>query len=326
VVRELSKAFDHYWNSTVVYPVQAIAGTSLSPEQLRQRFDQVTAGARPPRAVEVVNGGAGPIPEGYPTRDEVPEGIIPMLNLPYELARGHISPLVPASARVLFDPASKTTGANERANSFSGTVLGGAVEWLKTARQQVRMVSPYFVPSESSVAAIATARKFGVQLDIITNSLAATDEPWVYVGYSRRVKELLALGVRIHEMSPSLSVKRRRIGVFGQHTSGALHTKNAIVDRAQVFLGSMNLDPRSALLNTELGLIIESPQLARQLEGMSDAGSFYDLRLSPDGQDVLWVEHTDGGGEIVYDSPPETSWWLRFRLRLLAPFIPEREL
>ncbi len=329
-VRDLSKAFDHYWNSEVVYPVERIASAGgLGAAQLRQRFDEATAFTRLGPAFEVVAGGTQ-VPEGYPTREQLPEGIEPLLNLPFELARGRISPLVPANARVLFDPLSKAAGEFERSQSIAGTVLEGAMQWLATARHEVRLVSPYFVPSEGAVASMAVARHYNVGVEIVTNSLASTDEPWVYVGYSRHLKKLLAMGVKVRELSPTLSVKRNKVGIFrgsrGATTTGALHMKNAVVDHAQVFLGSMNLDPRSGRLNTELGMIIESAELARQLDNFSDPGSSYHLRLGPDGDSVQWLERDDDGSTIVHDTPPETTAWLRFKLWLLSPFIPEREL
>jgi putative cardiolipin synthase len=194
-----------------------------------------------------------------------------------------------------------------------------------TSRRSIRMVSPYFVPSDSAVASLVGARKEGIDVALLTNSLASTDEPWVYVGYWAHIKDLLKSGVQVHEISPSLSVKRRKLGIFG-HRTGALHMKSAIVDSREVFLGSMNLDQRSAKLNTELGLIIESEEMARQLESFADAGSSYALRLGANGRDIEWGEDGDDGKQTVYDVPPETTAWQRFKLRLLGPLIPEKEL
>ncbi len=101
--------------------------------------------------------------------------------------------------------------------------------------------------------------------------------------------------------------------------------KNAIVDHRQVFLGSMNLDQRSAELNTELGLIIDSAEMAQQLERFGDAGSAYRLRIGAGGA-IEWVGVRSDGTPVVYDAPPETTAWQRFRLRLMSPFVPEKEL
>ena len=323
VVRDLSKAFDSYWNSPQVFPVQRIATSELSLESQRESFERLTAAATPPQAIELTPALLH-LPEPFPARESLAGDTVAMLNLPFELARNELGPLLPAKARVLFDPLSKTEGRNEDEDSISETVTEGVVNWLKTARQHIKMVSPYFVPNDDAVASLAQARAHGLGVDIVTNSLAATDESWVYVGYANHVRELLKLGVGVAELSPTLSVKRKKLGIFGQR-SGALHMKSAIVDHEQVFLGSMNLDARSARINTELALIIESPDMARQLEGFSDAGSYYHLRLSKE-QEVQWVETEGDGSEIVYDVPPETSAWMRFKLRLLSPFIPESEL
>ena len=324
VVRDLSAEFDHYWNSEVVYPLERIAHSGLSRAQLQDHFERQTAMAKPPEATEIPRDGRPlhPSPGDPPL---LPLELVPMLNLPFELAKRQLSPLLWANARVLFDPLTKTQGLNEREGSIKGTVTEGVVRWLMTADRNIKMVSPYFVPSDEAVANLVRARKAGLGVELVTNSLASTDEPWVYVGYWPHIKELLAAGVSISEISPSLSVKRRKLGVFG-HRTGALHMKNAILDHKEVFLGSMNLDPRSARLNTELGIIIQSEEMARQLESFADAGSAYTLRLGADGQSVEWVEEDDDGKQTVFDVPPETTAWQRLRLRLLAPFIPEQEL
>jgi len=324
VVRDLSGEFDHYWNSEVVYPVGRIARSRLDTAQLQQRFDALVASATPPQAPLIPPDGRIRNPAaGEPA--ELPLDLVPMMNLPFELASRELSPLLWADARVLYDPLSKTLGVNEREHSLKGTVTEGVIQWFRTARHEIKMVSPYFVPSDATVANLAEAQALGVNIKILTNSLASTDEPWVYVGYWPHIHELLKAGVSIYELSPTLSVKRGKLGIFG-HRTGALHMKNGIVDRKQVFLGSMNLDPRSARLNTELGLIIDSAEMAQQLEGFADAGSSYRLRLDASGRGVEWVEQDGDGKETAYDVPPETTAWQRFRIRLIAPFIPVNEL
>ncbi|SEF30648.1 phospholipase D family protein [Variovorax sp. NFACC27] len=320
VVRQLSDEFDHYWNSEVVYPVGRIASSALTPGQLRQNFDRLTAAVKPPEAPRIPPDGriANPV-DGEP--HSLPLEMLPMLNLPFELAEDRLSPLLWAHAQVLFDPLTKTEGLNERENSIKGTVTEGVIQWFRTSHSSIKMVSPYFVPSDAAVANLAQAQAAGIRIELVTNSLASTDEPWVYVGYWPHIHKLLQSGVAIYELSPTLSVKRGKLGIFGRRT-GALHMKNGIVDSKQVFLGSMNLDPRSAHLNTELGLIIDSPDMARQLDSFADAGSAYRLRLDATGRGIEWVEQDDDGKETAYDVPPETTAWQRLKLRLVAPFIP----
>ncbi len=323
VVRDLSAAFDHYWNSRVVYDIRGIAQGSADPAALREAFERRSRAAVPPPAAPIPPDGRVTHPDsGQPV--QLSPALVSMLNLPFDLSRGTLGPLLPARARVLFDPLSKTAGWHEERDSVEGTVIEGVVRWLNTARRRIKMVSPYFIPSQGAVESLAYARRLGLDVLLVTNSLASTDEPFVYFAYWSRVKALLAAGVRIEELSPSLSVKRQRLGLFG-HRQGALHMKNAVVDDREVFLGSMNLDPRSAKLNTELGLIIESPEMAAQLNDFADTGSWYQLRLAPDG-DIEWVGSDGKGGEQVLRVPPETSAWQRFKLQLLGPLIPEKDL
>ena len=325
-VRELSRAFDLYWNSEHVYPVDQIAFSPLSPEQRRAQFDRLTANTHPPTDTGRVPDDGQVAGSGLDLPfDQLPPALVRMLNLPYDLAEGRLGPLLQAQARVLVDPLSKTEGVNEHEHSITGTVFEGTYQWFTTSRQLLRMTSPYFVPDDTALQSLAHARQQGVRLQLVTNALAATDEPWVHVGYSRQRQALLKMGVEIFEISPSLSAKRRRLGVIGKSLS-ALHMKSAILDHRQVFLGSMNLDPRSVRLNTELGLIIDSPEMAAQLEAMSDLASVYQLRLAADGQSIEWIERNGEGQETVHSEEPETSPWLRFKLWLLGPLVPLGEL
>jgi phosphatidylserine/phosphatidylglycerophosphate/cardiolipin synthase-like enzyme len=102
--------------------------------------------------------------------------------------------------------------------------------------------------------------------------------------------------------------------------------KNAIIDGRSVFLGSMNLDQRSAMLNTELGLIIDSPEMASQLASFADAGSSYRLRLRTGDGAIEWLKAVPGGAPVVYDVPPETTVLQRLWLHLTGPLIPEKDL
>ena len=324
VVRELSAAFDHYWNSAVVVDVRDIAHGSAEPGTLLRTFERRRSAAAPPVPSEIPADGHVSHPDpGEPT--QLSPDVAAMLDLPFQLERGAIGPLLPARARVLVDPLTKTTGWNEAQDSLQGTVTEGVVRWLNTADHSIKMVSPYFIPSEASVERLAYARRNGLEVTLATNSLASTDEPFVYFAYWRRMGALLDAGVRVEELSPTYSVERKRMGLL-RNGRGALHMKNAIVDDREVFLGSMNLDPRSAKLNTELGIIIESPEMAAQLNAFADIGSWYTLRRAPQGGRIEWVHDAGGADETVLDVPPETTAWQRFKLRVLGPFVPEADL
>ncbi|WP_326543373.1 phospholipase D family protein [Pseudorhodoferax sp.] len=324
VVRDLSDAFDHYWNSGVVYDVRSVARSASTPAALLDAFERRSAAARPPQAVEIPPDGRIVRPDtGEPM--QLSADMVAMMNLPFALERGTLQPLLAARAQVLFDPLSKTLGWNEQQDSLDGTVTQAVVRWMHQARKRIKIVSPYFIPSDASVQALAYARRSGVDVVLVTNSLASTDEPFVYFAYWSRLKALLRAGVQVLELSPSLSVERHRMGLFG-HRQGALHMKNAVVDNREVFLGSLNLDPRSAKLNTELGLIIHSEEMAAQLNAFADDGSWYRLRLAAETDEIEWLRAEAAGGETVFRVPPETTGWQRLKLQLLGPFVPEKVL
>jgi putative cardiolipin synthase len=116
--------------------------------------------------------------------------------------------------------------------------------------------------------------------------------------------------------------------MFPGASLGRLHAKTAVIDRSTVFIGSMNLDPRSASKNTELGIIAESPQLAKEVLRViqiSKLQSAYRLRLAPDGESLEWLT-MDDTSEVVLSTEPETSFFLRLELFLLGPFVPESQL
>ena len=116
--------------------------------------------------------------------------------------------------------------------------------------------------------------------------------------------------------------------MFPGMSIGRLHAKTAVIDRSLVFIGSMNLDPRSATINTELGAVIDSPQLARELTRVIDIDrlqSAYRVRLRKDGRGDDWYS-SDGEKETVLTAEPDSSAWLRFKQWLLTPFVPEELL
>ena len=159
----------------------------------------------------------------------------------------------------------------------------------------------------------------------MTNSLGATDEPVVHIGYSRYREELLRLGVDLYEVSGTRVKRNQRMFHFGE-SLGRLHAKLLVIDRQVVFIGSMNFDPRSATINTELGSIIDSAPLARELNRVIDLDrlqSAWQVRLAPGSGALQWVGvDADGEMQVLNDEPDATAW-TRLKLWLLAPLVPE---
>jgi putative cardiolipin synthase len=175
-------------------------------------------------------------------------------------------------------------------------------------------VSPYFVPGEEGAAALAALAGRGVTVRILTNSLAASDVSAVHAGYAKRRVELLRAGVRLYELKPTAGqeLPDSRTGM-GSSSSSGLHAKTFAVDGERIFVGSFNFDPRSALLNTEMGVIVASPKLAGWLGEQFDsaiAQVAYEVKLGADGRSLEWIERTTQG-EVRYETEPGTSWFQR---------------
>jgi cardiolipin synthase C len=177
------------------------------------------------------------------------------------------------------------------------------------------------------VQAFGELRRRNVKVTVITNSLAANDEPLVHTGYARYRVALLRSGVDLYELSPTRIQRNRRLGFPGA-SLGRLHAKLAVIDRSIVFVGSMNLDPRSASKNTELGIIVDSPALAKEVLRVihiSKLQSAYRLQFGADGESLEWLT-MDDEGEVVMTAEPDTTLLLRLQNALFAPFVPEQHL
>ena len=167
-----------------------------------------------------------------------------------------------------------------------------------------------------------------VRVVVLTNALGATDEPLVHWRYARYRRELLKMGVEIYELSPNLARDAGNFGDF-RKSFGRLHAKVAVIDRRTLFIGSMNLDPRSASTNTEFGMFIDSPALSQAAYGLFDkdrGASVYRLRLAADGETIEWVSTGRDGKASVLRDEPDNNWLLRLKMFLLEPFATEELL
>ncbi len=307
VVRAQSDAFDLYWNSAQVRPIDHVTPLSSTPGQAQARF------------AELVRGDAQGLAESE--RDAMGRTSVASQLDAGVLDQSH------ARATVLVDDPAKMMGLRF-AERFKGSVTQRTLAELETARTSLFITSPYYVPGEIGIAQVRRQIERGVRITVVTNSLAATDEPLVYAGYARYRQELLRLGVVLYELSPRLSQRSGVLGEFGL-TTGRLHGKTAVIDDARVFVGSMNLDGRSASLNTEIGLVIDSPALAAEFNRIISADGYasaYQVRLGPTGS-VEWVERDRTGQLIkVHTDEPETSWIVQIKNWLLSPLVHEELL
>lgn len=189
-------------------------------------------------------------------------------------------------------------------------------------RRSLHLVSPYFVPGKEGMQWFSQLRARGVQVVVLTNSLSATDVAVVHSGYAKYRRELLASGVQLWELkrtaSAAASTGTSAFGIDGS-SSASLHAKTFLADCERIFVGSFNFDPRSARLNSEMGVTLQAPDLAKtmcaQLQTDLPSRAFR-VNLRPDGQ-LEWWEDLPGGRK-VWTEEPHTSAWQRWLVTFLS--------
>ncbi len=289
VVQDVSDMFDTYWNHETALPIPAFAKMPDDPENylegLRARLKTASEEASGSKYAEAV-------------RAEV---------LAY--MEGGKSNIVSSTYVLTYDSPDK--GIRARA-SEADSITTPLQESLDSAQERIVIISPYFVPRKRGIEWLSELKDSGVDITIITNSLAANNQFMVHGGYAPSRKPLLKKGITIYEVRPDADVAGAEI-VAASGAKATLHTKAFIVDDREVFIGSFNFDPRSANINTELGVIIRSGELAAQYRGLIDdriRTQAYEVFLNEGGK-IRWRGFKDGE-ETIYDKEPETTWGQRF--------------
>jgi len=300
VVNDVSAMFDSYWNHENAIPVLGVVAPLVDPDAELQRVRaaldmayQEIRDSKYAQAVERV------YYEYVDTDDSIFEWA------PYELVYDSPDKSIKSEAD---EAASITTPLRES---------------LFTAEDELLIISPYFVPRKTGIEAIAALEEQGIDVTIITNSLAANNQFAVHAGYAPSRKPLLRSGARIFEVRPDANVAGSEfVAVSG--ATATLHTKAFVVDRKSVFIGSFNFDPRSANLNTELGVIIHDPKLAQLFADEIVAAypiETYEVYLN-DKEKLRWRSFRTGQ-EVIYDKEPETTWGQRFAVGVVR-ILPVR--
>ncbi len=299
VVPEVSHDFDRYWASPSAWPAQAIL-PAASDADLAQLDSQATRIA------------ASDAARSYTDAVRQTPFITELLAQKLALQWSRV--------QMVSDDPAKGLGQVPR----SGLLVDQLHRVLGTPKRSVSLVSPYFVPTAAGTEALARLQRSGVAVRVMTNAYEATDVPLVHAGYAQYRKALLQSGVALYEMQhmapPGSSGKDRQPRLNPLGSSGSsLHAKTFAIDGERAFVGSFNFDPRSALLNTELGFVIDSPVLARQIDQAFDTEvprRSYTLQLSQSG-DITWSS-MDSTPPTVYPVEPGSSWWSRLGLKLMS--------
>ena len=304
VVAEISHSFDLYWNSAWAVPIAAIVGP-------------------PPPAPELEQAWAGLSARALRFRDSDYVRSLRKTAFGSLVRSGQVS-LVIAPAEALYDlPAD--AGANLA--ETTSTIFPVLRQSVEGARREVLMISPYFVPGAKSLEVLCSLVRRGVRVKVLTNSLASTDVPVVHTGYARYRPRLLACGVALHELRPNRAAAKG--SHFGLSSGASLHTKAIVVDGETVFIGSMNLDPRSKHLNSEVALRIDSRALGQQMIELFDDATTLEQAFSVEldeagnpGAALHWTAR-EGDHVVRYSREPLASEWRRLLNQLLGPLTPE---
>ena len=309
VVPKLSESFDAYWNCALAIPQEALAPLvgKLSESETRAALEENRDRA---------------------DRDDIARRLDKGDPLAGMLAGR--TPLAWANAIVVADPPEKAAPTSDT-EAVSPTARELNHRMNEVGRELV-VISPYFIPGPAGLATLEGLRRRGVRVRVLTNSLASTDVPVVHSAYRRYREPLLEAGVEIFEVRPAPGQLRSDQESHGGVSGGsgapfALHAKAYVFDRQSVFLGSANLDPRSLELNTEVGLLIESTDLARQIierfdEFSASSNSYRVMRTKDNlsGTALAWRTSVDGR-IIDWHYEPDTSLWQRIEVDLLS-FLP----
>lgn len=330
VVAQLSATFDRYWNSELAYPADAIIAPDAAGQHPIEPPRDVPVPLPQARAAEGESAAsAPPLPPAASVPLDAAPGLAPetlsrLQSQADALRRGPLN-LRTMPARLWADRPSKTQ--DQGAPGPDDIMFDDVVGLMRSARQSVLLVTPYFVPGADGIALIRGLRERGVKVRILTASLAGTDAPAVHIGYSRYRDELLRLGVELYELraEPGGPEPPRWGGV---HSRTNLHAKAMLVDGQTVVVGSMNFDPRSEKLNTEMGLVMRSAEFAAQFDGLIDGicrNNAYRLSHAEDGG-LRWLHVDREGRRHEFRREPDVSLLKRLGLKLLSPLAPESML
>jgi putative cardiolipin synthase len=303
VVRELSTAFDAYWNSAsavplgeVVQPLDASQGTALR-EALQARARD--CGAALPCAW-VAQGGL---------RDAL---------------RSSALAITWARAKAVYDPPDDSKSA-----PITGIEHRMVADAPPSRQSELLIVSPYFIPGEDGRRHLAEMVGRGARVAVLTNSLASTDVTAAHAAYARYRVEMLNSGVELYESRVEPGMPHRPSHRWGRISPASLHAKIVVQDRAYAIVGSLNQDPRSRLHNTEAWIEIESTELASDLADLfaeaTELHHAFALELDEDRRRIGWKTEEDGK-VIRYAAEPSVGFWLRVWSETLGVLVPEHLL
>jgi putative cardiolipin synthase len=289
IVPKVSAMFDSYWNHRASLPMPAIAEV---PENADEAL--ATLHERVSKSLEEV--------DASEYADAVRSSILDYVHT-------DSSAFTWAEYDLVFDSPDKS---NPDFDTEDGSIIVQMRAGIGDIEQQLFVVTPYFVLTKDNIEGFRGLRDRNIDITVLTNSLASNNHSVSHSGYAPNRKRLLQMGVNLFELRANTSIAAEESkGV--QESKSTLHAKAFSVDRKRIFIGSFNWNQRSANLDTELGVIIHSPEMATALVERVTAGlpehSFM-VFLNEDGK-LRW-KGQDNGQEVILTKEPQTSAWHRF--------------
>jgi cardiolipin synthase C len=309
-VSRVSSAFDQYWNAPMVYPIKALTGRDgdkVSLDTLRSQLKAYVASQRDSPYAQAIRS----------------EAAVAKINSLDELFWG--------SANVLFDDPAKVT---RDSTVTEGRLMPQLQALGLMPTREMKIISPYFIPGDAGVAWLTGLARSGVNVTVLTNSLASNDVSSVHSGYQKYREALVAGGVRLYELKPE-AINYSRKNDREHHLQGSrasLHAKTFVFDRRTVFIGSMNLDSRSIALNTEIGVVCDSPPMAQMLLGrfeprIDQVAWRLELEKAENGKSrLVWIETDDKGVRRLTEEPGDVSVWRKLGVWFLGLLPIESQL
>ena len=309
VVKEVSKSFDLYWNSELAYPATTLVSEPPTEEEIKALYEKLQAYIAEHKDSPYLTA----------LRESDLANKVRQKKVVYQWG----------DAAVVYDLPEKISSDRDATELHLMTQLA---PYFKAIEKELIIFSPYFVPGKEGVEFFKSLTDKGVRVRILTNSLASNDVSVVHAGYAKYRKGLLRAGVELYEMNKKLTrTQRKEKKGVGGSSKASLHAKSFVLDRDKVFIGSLNLDPRSFYENSEIGVVITSAEtaatMAEEFEQVIDKGAFR-LELVTDEDDneyILWHGY-DGGEVVTFEHDPYTSIWRRMGVGFMRIMPIESQL
>jgi putative cardiolipin synthase len=300
VVKQASQAFDDYWNCDAAYPVKAFDGKHADHYDLATLRVDLAHEARVFAQSDYAQATLSALPNGA--------------------SADRAGSWFWGAATLVADQPTKIEAGADQPQLRIGPDIKAMTD---AARTELLLISPYFIPGERGTTYLDALAKRGVTVKVLTNSLASNDEPVVFSGYSRYRRPLLESGVQLFELQPAAGAPQ--LATAGGTSSGvSLHAKAIVVDRQKVFIGSMNMDARSNLLNTEMGIIVDCPPLAAAVTEFFNTATLpeyaYRVTLKADGAEqgsAMQWQATEHGKPVTYNHDPGATTSRRVEVQML---------